>query len=296
MNTDGDRKIGKLAALVSILVALCLLSFDIELVLAEANAPIHCEDTFDQTTHGTILFAHGLNQNPAALSPLKTALRKRGYRTCQLRLLGHEVDDESIYRIDKELWLKQLKHSHQSLINAYPESPLFMLGYSLSAALTVRHLDLNPSLHFDAMVFLAPSFSLTKKSILLRLLIPLRFFNLALPSYAPKSYRVHSKTPLSAYHAALELTEDIQRLVHAESLNTTPCLIFANERDELISFSGIESWLRKNKLDDWKLQPILRLPEQEDLPEHIIVDKASLGQKAWTNLVEKVAVFFAERH
>ena len=92
------------------------------------------------------------------------------------------------------------------------------------------------------------------------------------PSVSPTYYRANRASPSSAY---LALFEGIERL-HASDMQqmNVPTLVFMDERDELVSYSGVKSIV--NGLSSWRLYTVHKSePAAGCVFHHLVIGKCS---------------------
>jgi hypothetical protein len=66
-----------------------------------------------------------------------------------------------------------------------------------------------------------------------------------------------------------------------------PTVVFIDEQDELISFSGLQNMVRDQNLDQWKIHPVKKDKTATEVKmHHLIIDEASVGNKMWQEIVD----------
>jgi esterase/lipase len=258
----------------------------------QENEPSELRLTTARPVRGVVLVVHGLNQRPSSLEPLASEFRAMGYHSYRLTLAGHEHEGVQVF--DQSLWEQQLVGAYQSLREQARALPVYVLGYSLGGLLVTRVLDSNPEIQPTGVILLAPALSLRllpQSAYLLTILPPV---SLSVPNVAPPLYRRFASTPLFWYRNTINLYEETRILSQSSRLSTIPTLIIANPRDELVSFTGLESWLKDNQLSDhWSLEAIRPAGIDPHIPGHVIIDSRSLGKTEWERLlriIRKVVV------
>ncbi|MCB0324933.1 MAG: alpha/beta fold hydrolase [Bdellovibrionales bacterium] len=262
-----------------------------ELPVRAAPTPrLSCRPT-STAQRGTALLVHGLNQNPETFDDLEQLFSGLGIRPCTLVLLGHSTADDPT-AVTQQQWLAQVVDAYDEIRAGVPERPVMLVGYSLGAALLIRLLDERPQTKVSGLVLIAPPVSLQWYSYAIRALTPLRIFGASVPSLAPEAYRVHPWTSLAMYHATLETISHITPpRTGVMALRQLPALVFLNPRDELVDSDGVVAWIDEHQLEHWKVTLLTPTPVDEDLPEHLIIDPSSLGEKQWDVFQREVTSF-----
>jgi hypothetical protein len=67
----------------------------------------------------------------------------------------------------------------------------------------------------------------------------------------------------------------------------TPTVVFIDEEDELISFSGLQNMIQDQNLDQWNIHPVKKDKSATKIKmHHLIIDAASVGKKMWQGIVD----------
>lgn len=234
---------------------------------------------------GVVLALHGLNNRPEVMEPLIGELTLSGFHV----LL---VPPASAGGHLAARWLEQIETAYCRAAQAYPGAELSALGYSTGGALIAAFMAAHPQHRLVRVVLLAPALSLTRKSIMIRLLTPLRFVGLALPSLAPKEYRAAAFTPLSAYHALFELSDGLQKTADTTGLNRAQGLVILNPEDELVDYRGVRRWLEAHA-PAWRVTALHSQGRAHWA--HLIITPAALGESAWHGMADGIAAFLQGR-
>lgn len=201
------------------------------------------------------------------MDPIAGCLNHHGFHALRVSFHDRASRPEGL----PSCWLSEMAGGYRELEARYPELPVYNLSFSLGALVTIRFLELEGAARFERMVFLAPAIALTRRAGLVRCLRPLRSLGLSLPSVAPRSLRARDATPIAEYAAMLDLM-DYARIV-SRRVGRIPTAVLASRRDEVVSFEGIESWMRRNRLENWTLKAVH--PEASPAPclsyEHLSV-------------------------
>lgn len=243
----------------------------------------------DGKVKGVFIVAHGLNNHAEVMRPLIKVLSSQGFHSVLVTLTGHQsVKEMSEFEISPETWLEDILLATCLAKKSFPEQPLYGMGFSAGGAALVSVLKSSLNSKLEKLILFAPSLSIRTAPSLVRLLLPLRFFGLSLPSLAPPSYQAHSSTSLQAYHA---LMRNIDYLATVPRHVNVPTLVFSSPKDFLVSFSGLKKWIKKNKLSNWILVPISPKKDGIDKSLHIIIDDSRLNSTNWALIGEQIQSF-----
>ncbi len=241
---------------------------------------------------GVVILIHGLNNDPNLFLQLANVLAENSYHVALLSLSGHRQDEDFQRSGSKANWLNDVEGACRLAGSKYPELPLYNVSFSLGSTLATHAADKpNAPCQFHKMVFFAPAFVLSGKIQLIRLLLPLKYFGLSIPSKNPKPYRAHDSTPLTAYSALFSLANSVRKISADSPLHKIDTLILLSQEDELISWDKLTQWLKRNSLNRWKLESVKPKASFEGSYEHLIVDEASLGSEEWKRVSEKILDF-----
>lgn len=233
---------------------------------------------------GVIILVHGLNQRPSSLNPLAQELQSLGYHCYRVTLRGHEQPEEPIFPHSD--WSSDVIEAYKKTQQRHPNLPISLIGYSLGGLLITHVLDTHPEIRPEAVVLLAPALSLRllpQTGYLLTLLPPLSW---TMPNMAPPYYRRFRQTPLFWYRNTFTLYSETRKLRSYTRLQTIPTTILANPRDELVSLSGLQTWIDDNRLSaHWKIEPIKPEITDPSIPGHVIIDQRSLGYPEWKRML-----------
>ena len=240
--------------------------------------------------NGVALVIHGLNGRPDKMESIITALNTFGLDCLNLSLSGHTESDDSRLETFKSVTYPLWKtEAHQAYLRAERRSmryaaPLFFVGFSMGGLLGVDLLASNPGVKFEKMVLFAPAVKMHRRNSLLKILSP--FPRLVIPSMAHKSYLANDGTPVAAYNALFEMYAHLENNLNPEKINI-PTIVFIDEEDELISFSGLQDMIRDQNLDQWKTHPVKKDKTASKIKmHHLIIDEVSVGKKMWQEIVD----------
>ena len=193
-------------------------------------------------------------------------------------------------------WVEQVATAHDQLTRDYPNLPIFNLSYSAGALATLQFLQHRTSAIIHRMALFAPALVLTRPAKLLHFVTLLglaRSPNLSLPSLAPPNVKARPATPLCEYAAMLQLMRDVTATTAAtERIGNIPTQVFLNRRDEVVSYSGIAQWLRRQNLRRWELTHV---PVTSGQLRHLAVLPGALKGSDFSNIVDNLVAFFREK-
>ncbi len=164
----------------------------------------------------------------------------------------------------------------------------------MGGLLAVEYLAKHPEIQPTGMVLLAPVLSLKfiARSIFLTAFLP--DLGLTLPSFLPKQYRRFPGTPVRWYNNVRLMLGQLSSLRSSTALSAIPTLVIGSPRDELISMAGVEEWIHANSLQDlWCVKWLSPTPQNRSLPEHLMIDRESLGTSGWNTLAKLISVGFS---
>jgi pimeloyl-ACP methyl ester carboxylesterase len=242
-----------------------------------------------------VVLLHGLNNRPAVMRPLQQMLADNGYHTFLVSLRGHGPHEQWAHIDYAEAWREDLQRAVHIASARFPRQPVYVLAYSLGAAICSRYL-LDCPAAVGKVFFLAPALAFTATAGLIRLLLPLRFLGIRLPSFAPEKYRAHATTSLQAYEGGWKLLQQIEERRTSpgfEALRARDILSALSTEDELIGFQDLLDWIKERELSAWRLLALAPQPEDAALPRHLIVDEESLGAAEWQLLCRAILDHFS---
>jgi alpha-beta hydrolase superfamily lysophospholipase len=221
----------------------------------------------------------------------------QGKAVALVALAGHEPALRPAWRdVSAARWLEDVERAARGARERWPRAGLSLCGYSLGAvAGMVWSLERGQS--WRRAIFLSPAFRVHR--LFVPLLIAARGLpgRWRIPSLAPRSYRAHAATSLSAFSALRELSDRFQKLVSeplrqaVRAPSRRELAIFA-QGDELISTAYLERYKRLVN-PGLELFP-LRLPSPRRYPRHLIIDPRSLGADEWGRMTAHVARWLRE--
>lgn len=236
---------------------------------------------------GEVLVFPGLNNKAGVMDPLVQRLLAggldvwRGVFEDEIALTGRTRAQIG------ESWLNSVREAFEQA-STEPNTPRYVLGYSLGALALVRWLDQCEDCTVDGMVLIAPAVKLTRGAALLRVMTPFRGLGLSLPSRAPSDLRQSTRVSLRTYSALLASIRAVDRLDSRQSLNSIPTLVFANLRDEVVSEKKLRRWIERNDLGAWRLRYVETRPEIQDSYQHLLVLPEHAGRGPWQRMMEEI--------
>jgi esterase/lipase len=253
--------------------------------------------------NGVALVIHGLNGRPQKMESIIAELTACGIECLNLSLRGHgenytplEKTDsvgarmEAFKSVSYPLWETEAYQAYQLVKkkgNLYG-APVFFVGFSMGGLLGVDLFASNSNVRFDKMVLFAPALKMRKRNNLLKILSP--FPRLVIPGMAQRSYLANSGTPMAAYNALFEMYDHLQNKLNPKI--NVPTVVFIDKQDELISFSGLQAMVRNQNLDQWKIYPVKKDRQANEIKmHHLIVDQAAVGKEMWKEMADTTMMY-----
>ncbi len=246
---------------------------------------------------GVALVIHGLNLKPDKMESIISCLTDAGVTVLNLSLYGHGTNYTSSYDIDQsKARIKSFKTVNYSVWSdeaymAYKQArqksesnkvPLMFIGFSLGGLIGVDLLCSRADVMFDKSVLFAPALCIHSRAYTLKLLS--LFHRILIPSFSPKSYRANNGTPVAAYNSLFEAISHFKKNI-SPKINI-PTLIFIDTKDELVSYKGLKKIKKDKGLDQWRFHIVQKGKNStEKLNNHLIIDKQSVGDDMWKEIV-----------
>lgn len=104
--------------------------------------PVNWNRTFELTTpnsRGSVLMVHGLTDSPYVMRALGERLNKRGFHVVGLRLPGHGTTPAGLTDVHWRDFAAALRMAARDLVQKSANKPLYMIGFSTGAALSVEY-------------------------------------------------------------------------------------------------------------------------------------------------------------
>lgn len=227
---------------------------------------------------------HGLDLKSGTMDDIRGVLQDFGGEVLQVGLPGHRLltTDEGV-----EPYVSWAGHLRASLCVAKARAkelgniPSFYVGFSLGGALYEEILSqkIEDTYRADGVVLFAPAISLRFYSYLTRL-----FFifgeDFSLPSFIPEPYRVMYGIKMKNFRSLFRLVDQLHS--NADQSLNIPTLVFVDPYDELVSPSGIRSFIEQNELSAWTVRETSNSTSTlKGTFRHLNFGKESLGVKSW---------------
>jgi esterase/lipase len=248
--------------------------------------------------NGVALVIHGLNSRPDKMESIIAAMNAFGVDCLNLSLRGHgknysDINDtasadarmEAFKSVTYPMWKAEAYQAYQRVERRgkLHAIPLFFVGFSMGGLLGVDLLSSSPKVTFHKMVLFAPAIKMHRRNSLLKILSP--FPGIIIPSIAHRSYLTNDGTPIAAYNALFEMYAHLENNLNPKI--NTPTVVFIDEEDELISFSGLQNMIQDQNLDQWNIHPVKKDKSATKIKmHHLIIDAASVGKKMWQEIVD----------
>jgi len=248
--------------------------------------------------NGVALVLHGLNGRPDKMESIIAAMTAAGIDCLNLSLRGHgenytqlqntgsaEARMLAFKSVSYQLWRTETFQAYQMVRKRSDRygSCLFFVGFSMGGLLGIDLATSNPFITFDKTVLFAPALKMHKRNYLLKIMSP--FPRLVIPSLGPGAYLANKGTPMAAYNALFEAVKHFEQ--NMDPKINVPTVVFIDEQDELISFSGLKHMIQKKNLDQWNLHPVTKNKTAVEIKlHHIIIDEASVGKRMWKEIVD----------
>ena len=245
------------------------------------------------TASAVALVVHGLNVNPLRMDPLAHELNSWGVATLRCTLSGHanslpagEARLASLRRVTYELWREEVAAAyHVAAQQAERRNvPMMLVGFSLGGLIGCTAMLHSATLRFARLALFAPALRIRRRSRVLELLS--RWPQLVVPSLTPVPYRANAGTPIAAYNALYAALRDFER--SAGPRVNAPTLVFADPRDEMVSYGGLRQLLVQHELTQWQLQPVHKAPDATTSYHHLLIDRESVGDEAWRQMMAQM--------
>lgn len=227
------------------------------------------------------ILVHGLNNRPSIMDEIAESLASSGLNCLRVSLSDHSSTTPS-HNISSDDWLKDLDAAYTEAASEFPGRDTVIIGYSLGGLIALEYNHQNPG-RIRSIALIAPPLAIHTPVQLVRLLLPLRFLNLSLPSAAPESYRLKTSTSLNAYHGLFTLYDKLKD-------NKFKCpqklQVWLAEDDEIISEKNTREWIKSNCINPG----VYNLKGISDY-RHSIIDSNSLGQQQFEFFSKKLLIF-----
>lgn len=241
---------------------------------------------------GAVVVAHGLNINPHVFQDFGEFFSGCGLNTAIAELTGHDGRRNSRHLPSAEGWKADMAKALQEGQDLAGGGKLYIVGFSLGGSLAVSLLCSQKDVQVSKMLLIAPALKLRLWTYLPRPLMKLARMNIPLPSGLPKRYRASKVTSIKWYEALFKICAELEQPADRSALSRIPTRVVLAKRDEFMHPKHIEAWIAENKLVNWEVQIIPGKSIFSMLPQHLIIDKHSLGTKRWRQMTSALAEFF----
>lgn len=227
------------------------------------------------------LALHGLNLHPERMAAWCGLLRGEGFAVARVALTGHDPSDRRAWGgVTADQWLDDVTRAHAEARRRWPGARISLLGYSLGAPLGLLW-GIDHGVSWRRIVLLAPALRVRGLlAPLLRLSDLVPRTRLRLPSLAPRSYRAHASTTISAFRALQELIDRLRR--READLPRCPQLVIYADQDELISVRHLPAY--RDLLPASVTLYRLALSRSRRYPSHLAIDPRTVGEVEWARL------------
>lgn len=246
-----------------------------------------------RTASTVALLVHGLNVNPLRMDPLAHELNSWGAATLRCTLSGHanslpagEARLASLRQVTYELWREEAEAAYRVAAQQAERRsvPLVLVAFSLGALIGCTAVLHSANMQFAKLVLYAPALRIRRRSRILELLS--HWPQLVVPSLSPAAYRANAGTPIAAYNALFAAQRDFER--QAGPRLNVPTLVFADPRDEMVSYRGLHQLIAEHGLTQWQLQPVQKSADANTSYHHLLIDRESVGHAAWRQMMAQM--------
>lgn len=236
------------------------------------------------------LIIHGLNLCPSKMDSLAFSLNEQRSHCLLIHLSGHD-QNKLCARPSLEQWLCDFDTAYQKAFKRASKMkiPLYFLGHSMGNLLALYSESLKGPPLFSKRVMLAPCFEIPIYYKVIQPLLRQLPNSFSLPSFAPKKYRAHGKTPITSYKALFTLISHFKKNLF--ELFPTETLIFLNPKDELLDYQKTVKKISTQKLKHWRIKTTTRDHKIKETPNHLFIDPFSVGDEAYKNIILEIKAF-----
>jgi alpha-beta hydrolase superfamily lysophospholipase len=253
----------------------------------------------DTQLAGVALVIHGLNCRPDKMEAIIAKLNASGIDCLNVSLRGHGTNFTPIDHTESDiarmttfktvsypLWKSEAYTAYgiaKKRSKRYG-APLFFIGFSMGGLLGVDLMTSNPNVKFDKMVLLAPAIAMLQRNYLIQVFTP--FPSLVIPSAGNRNYLANEGTPMAGYNALFDMVAHFEDHLDPKKINI-PTVAFIAEKDELVSYTGLQQMVQNQNLDKWRIHPVKKDTTATEVDmHHLIIDAASVGDGMWQEIVD----------
>ncbi len=236
---------------------------------------------FKQDTVAVILLIHGLNLRPSKMDSLAQFFAAK---KCDVYRLALPENPKN--------WIEKFDDGYHAALEQAEilERPLFLIGYSLGALLTLRYLVTHNYHKINKVIFIAIPLEMKWLSRL-----PAKFSWIMprawLPSLALEDYRIRGKTSLIEYRIMESIRSEIlavlKKLKKADAHISSPVLIISDPKDELLDIEKIKNhYALFSSLQCHEVTN--KVTQHPKKYHHLMIDEASIGHIEWQKMLNKM--------
>ncbi|MCB0358186.1 MAG: alpha/beta fold hydrolase [Bdellovibrionales bacterium] len=249
------------------------------------NAPILVTPT--KAPRAAVLAIPGLNNSRRIWTDLAHDLASRHLMLFSLELRRKEQPPTRL----GAAWIDEVNRATVELRQCYPDLPLYHLGYSLGAAVSLCATAHRPDL-FQRLVLLAPALTFRKTSSLVRVLLPLARLRIALPSVAAAEFR---EGPWCSLHQYRALFATAQQAVLQLPQVRSPTTILIHQRDELLDAAALKRLVDRSMNSALSIElltgdePWGERPSYQ-APRHMLFSRSDQSPRSWKHLIDQICI------
>ena len=248
---------------------------------------------------GVALVIHGLNGRPDKMKAIIETLNASGIDCLNLSLRGHGPNYTPIDNTENDvarmvafksvtypLWKTEAYTAYGFAKHRSKRYgvPLFLIGFSMGGLLGVDLMTSNPNVKFDKMVLFAPAIAMLQRNYLIQFFAP--FPDLVIPSAGNRAYLANDGTPMAAYNALFDMHAHFKDHLDPGKINI-PTVVFIAQKDELVSYTGIQQMVQNQDLDQWRIHLVKKDNTAREVDmHHLIIDAASVGNTMWQTIAD----------
>ncbi len=262
---------------------------------------VKIEKPSDNNIKGLVLICHGLNVNPDTMRFPSLIPKDKGLLVITPAYTGHRSFLERKNNIrEKELTQTEgLLDEHRACYEyarkiasdeakkrSLPDLPIYLLGYSMGATISLAdYCQHSSDRKYSGVLLLAPAIKVKMfVSLFLAItkyisMLPIIGKRLAIPSANLRDYRVSASTNLVQYKALAKL---IEKLKPTELKRLENVVEVGIQGDELISQRRIKSFLKN--CSHWDMVQEVKVAGKGAY--HLVADETTAGKSLWNKIGE----------
>lgn len=227
--------------------------------IVEANIPFELKPTNTATIKQNrkgVLLIHGLLGSPFTMRDVGASLQENGFFSRAILLPGHGTKPEDLLSISYRDWIETVKYGIASLRESVDQ--LFIIGYSLGAALAIQHAletDAIKEQTIDGLILIAPAIDIKVPPAVIKCwqktINKITSHEKWIYKDNERDYARYISLP---YHPVYELIKLLQIINHKKAKNLScPLFMIITQQDETVSAKNAYQWFLslnhpKNKL------------------------------------------------